>query len=262
MSIKKLINKKIIISAAADGIGWIIAQKCLTNGATVFISDNNTKALDKISKHDMFNKNLFFEKVNASNSEEVFSYFTSINNSTDHIDGLINNVGIAGPTGNIEDIEIEDWIETIETNVNSHFYYTKFAIPLLKKNKGASIINISSTAGLYGFPLRAPYSASKWAIIGMTKTLAMELGKFNIRVNAVCPGSVSGDRINRVIEAKAKKLGTTVSEIQKEFESHTSLQTFVSKEDIANIVIFLLSEDANKISGQSITIDGNTERMN
>ncbi len=262
MNIKKLINKKIIISAAADGIGWVIAQKCLANGATVFVSDNNTKALDKISKDEMFNKKLFFEKVNASSSEEVYNYFTSINNSTDHIDGLINNVGIAGPTGNIEDIEIEEWIETIETNVNSHFYYTKFAIPLLKKNKGASIINISSTAGLYGFPLRAAYSASKWAIIGMTKTLAMELGKYNIRVNAVCPGSVSGDRINRVIEAKAKKLDTTVSEIQKEFESHTSLKTFVSKEDIANIVIFLLSEEANKISGQAITIDGNTERMN
>jgi len=132
---------------------------------------------------------------------------------------------------------------------------------LLKKN-GGSIINISSTAGLFGFPLRAPYAASKWATIGLTKSLAMELGEFNIRVNAICPGSVSGDRMNKVIEAKAKSLGISKTKLQKDFESMTSLHTFVDKEDIANMVIFLLSDDAKKISGQVMTVDGNTERMN
>ena len=133
---------------------------------------------------------------------------------------------------------------------------------MLKKNNGGSIINLFSTAGLFGFPLRIPYAASKWAIIGMTKSLAMELGEFNVRVNAICPGSVSGDRMKRVIEAKAKSLGVTEDSLQKDYESMISLKTFVNKEDIANMAVFLLSQEAHKISGQVMTIDGNTERMN
>ena len=133
---------------------------------------------------------------------------------------------------------------------------------MLKKNKEGSIINISSTAGLFGFPLRTPYVASKWAVIGMTKSLAMELGEFNIRVNAICPGSVSGDRMKRVVEAKARSLGISEKELQEDYESMVSLKTFVDKEDIANMVLFLLSNEAHKISGQIMTVDGNTERMN
>ena len=178
------------------------------------------------------------------------------------IHALINNVGVAGPTGTMEDISVDDWNQTIETNLNSHFYFTKNAIPLLKQNNGGSIINLSSTAGIYGFPLRTPYAASKWAIIGVTKSLAMELGKFNIRVNAICPGSVSGDRINRVIEAKAKSLNIAINKVKEDFEEMVSLKTFVDKEDIANMAVFLLSSQAQKISGQIMTVDGNTERMN
>ena len=175
---------------------------------------------------------------------------------------MINNVGVAGPTGTMEDISVDDWNQTIETNLNSHFYFTKNAIPLLKQNNGGSIINLSSTAGIYGFPLRTPYAASKWAIIGVTKSLAMELGKFNIRVNAICPGSVSGDRINRVIEAKAKSLNIAINKVKEDFEEMVSLKTFVDKEDIANMAVFLLSSQAQKVSGQIMTVDGNTERMN
>ena len=157
---------------------------------------------------------------------------------------------------------MDDWNQTIETNLNSQFYFTKNAIPLLKQNNGGSIINLSSTAGIYGFPLRTPYAASKWAIIGVTKSLAMELGKFNIRVNAICPGSVSGDRINRVIEAKAKSLNIAINKVKEDFEEMVSLKTFVDKEDIANMAVFLLSSQAQKVSGQIMTVDGNTERMN
>jgi NAD(P)-dependent dehydrogenase (short-subunit alcohol dehydrogenase family) len=162
----------------------------------------------------------------------------------------------------MEDLSIVDWRQTIDINLNSHFYFTKYAIPLLKKNKEGSIINISSTAGLFGFPLRTPYVASKWAVIGMTKSLAMELGEFDIRVNAICPGSVSGDRMKRVIEAKAKSLGISEKELQEDYESMVSLKTFVDKEDIANMALFLLSNEAHKVSGQIMTVDGNTERMN
>ena len=115
---------------------------------------------------------------------------------------------------------------------------------------------------MFGFPLRTPYAASKWAVIGVTKSLAMELGEFNIRVNAICPGTVSGDRMERVIEAKAKSIGVSEEKLQKDYESMVSLKTFVSQEDIANMALFLLSNEAHKITGQVMTVDGNTERMN
>ena len=198
--------------------------------------------------------------MDAADVHSVKNYFESKKLSSIH--ALINNVGVAGPTGTMEDISVDDWNQTIETNLNSHFYFTKNAIPLLKQNNGGSIINLSSTAGIYGFPLRTPYAASKWAIIGVTKSLAMELGKFNIRVNAICPGSVSGDRINRVIEAKAKSLNTAIKKVKEDFEEMVSLKTFVDKEDIANMAVFLLSSQAQKVSGQIMTVDGNTERMN
>ena len=262
MNQKSLFNKKIVISAAADGIGWSIAQECMSNGALVYVSDKNKEALDNISRHDLYEKQLFLDRVNTHNFQEVENYFNKIKDKVDKIDALINNVGIAGPTGKLEDLDINDWKQTIDININSHFYYTKCAIPLLKKNNGGSIINLSSTAGLFGFPLRMPYAASKWAVIGMTKSLSMELGEFNVRVNAICPGSVYGDRMKRVIEAKAKSLGVTEDSLQKDYESMISLKTFVDKEDIANIAVFLISHEAHKISGQVMTVDGNTERMN
>ena len=261
MNHQKLLNKNIVISAAADGIGWSIAEYCMNNGATVYLSDINDQKLSLLKKHKNYKKTLFLDKVKTNDPESVLNYSLKLKDNISSIDALINNVGIAGPTGNIENLEIEEWKNTIDVNINSHFYFSKYFISLLKKN-GGSIINISSTAGLFGFPLRTPYASSKWAIIGLTKSLAMELGKFNIRVNAICPGSVSGNRMKRVIEAKSQSMGIPKKNLQKDFESMTSLNSFVDKEDIANTAIFLLTNDAKKISGQVITVDGNTERMN
>ncbi|MDP6164212.1 MAG: SDR family oxidoreductase [Candidatus Thioglobus sp.] len=253
-------SKNVVISAAADGIGWCIASALLEQGYTVYASDINQEKIDEINKHPLINKRLFIENVNASDPESVNHYFESLRNKVPGINALINNVGIAGPTGMMEEVSVDDWKNTIDTNLNSHFYFTKDAIPLLK-NKGGSIVNLSSTAGIFGFPLRTPYAASKWAIIGVTKSLAMELGQFNIRVNAICPGSVSGDRIDRVIKAKADSLSIDENQVREDFEGMVSLKTFVDKEDIANMVVFLLSDEASRVSGQVMTVDGNTERM-
>ena len=253
-------SKNVVISAAADGIGWCIASTLLEQGYTVYASDINQEKIDEINKHPLINKRLFIENVNASDPDSVNHYFESLRNKVLDINALINNVGIAGPTGMMEEVSVDDWKNTIDTNLNSHFYFTKDAIPLLK-NKGGSIVNLSSTAGIFGFPLRTPYAASKWAIIGVTKSLAMELGQFNIRVNAICPGSVSGDRIDRVIKAKADSLSIDENQVREDFEGMVSLKTFVDKEDIANMVVFLLSDEASRVSGQVMTVDGNTERM-
>jgi len=254
-------NKKIIISAGASGIGWSTAKICLSKGAIVYICDIDNKSLNKIRKHPLTNKRLFSYKCDASDEDDVSSFFNEINKKTKKIDALINNVGIAGPTGTIDKLSSDDWEKTLKVNIISHFYFSKLAIPMLKKNKGGSIINISSGAGIMGFPLRSPYAASKWAIIGMTKTLAMELGKFKIRVNAICPGTIKGDRMVRVIRDKAKFLKVSKKKIEKDFISMASMNCWIYEEDIGKMCSFLISKDGERISGQTIPVDGNATRM-
>ena len=256
-----LYNKKIIISAGASGIGWSTAKVCLSRGAIVYLCDIDNKSLNKIRKHPLNNKKLFSYEFDASDEYEVSNFFQQVNKKTKKIDALINNVGVAGPTGTIEKLSSEDWERTLKINVISHFYFTKLAIPMLKKNKGGSIINISSGAGIMGFPLRSPYAASKWAVIGVTKTLAMELGKFKIRVNAICPGTIKGDRMVRVIKDKAKFLKISKKLIEKEFVSMASMNCWIYEEDIAKMCSFLISSDGERISGQTIPVDGNATRL-
>ena len=254
-------NKKIIISAGASGIGWAIAKVCLSRGAYVYLCDINNKSLNKTQKHPSNNKKLFSYECDASDEYEVSNFFDQVKKKTKKIDALINNVGVAGPTGTIEKLNSEDWERTLKVNVISHFYFTKLAIPMLKKNKGGSIINISSGAGIMGFPLRSPYAASKWAVIGITKTLAMELGKYKIRVNAICPGTIKGDRMVRVIRDKAKFLKISKKLIEKDFISMASMNCWIQEEDIGKMCSFLISNDGERISGQAIPVDGNATRM-
>tara|TARA_B100000686_G_C16459548_1_gene796351 strand:- start:57 stop:842 length:786 start_codon:yes stop_codon:yes gene_type:complete len=254
-------NKKIIISAGASGIGWATVKVCLSKGATVYLCDIDIKSLNRVKKNSLYNKRLFVYECDASDEDEVSSFFNQINRKTKKIDALINNVGIAGPTGTIDKLTSDDWEQTLKTNVISHFYFTKLAIPMLKKNKGGSIINIASGAGIMGFPLRSPYAASKWAVIGVTKTLAMELGKYKIRVNAICPGTIKGDRMVRVIKDKAKFLKISKKKIEKDFVSMASMNCWIYEEDIGNICSFLISKDGERISGQAIPVDGNATRM-
>ena len=258
---KNLKNKKIIISAGASGIGWSTAKLLLSRGATVYICDIDKKFINKTKKHPLNNKKLFSYECDASNENQVSIFFKQISKKTKKIDALINNVGIAGPTGTIEKLKSKDWEQTLKINVISHFYFSRLAIPMLKKNKSGTIINFSSSAGIFGFPLRSPYAASKWAVVGITKTMAMELGKFNIRVNAICPGTIKGDRMRRVIRDKAKFLKVSKKSVEKEFVSMTSLNNWIYEEDIGKMSCFLISDDAARISGQIIAVDGNTIRM-
>ena len=254
-------NKKIIISAGASGIGWATAKICLSKGAIVYLCDIDNKSLNRINKHPLTNKRLFSYECDASDEDEVSNFFNQIRKKTNKIDALINNVGVAGPTGTIERLKSDDWEQIFKINVISHFYFSKLSIPLLKKNKGGSIINISSGAGIMGFPLRSPYTASKWAIVGVTKTLAMELGKFKIRVNAICPGTIKGNRMVRVIRDKAKFLNVSKKKVEKEFVSMASMNCWIYEEDIGKMCSFLISKDGERISGQAIAVDGNATRM-
>jgi len=258
---KSLKNKKIIISAGASGIGWAITKVCVAKGASVYLCDIDPKAINKVKKHPSYNKRIFVSETDASDEMEVVDFFYKVKKKFRNLDALINNVGVAGPTGIIEKLDSNEWENTLHVNVNSHFYFNKQAIPLLKKSKTSSIINISSGAGIMGFPLRSPYAASKWAVVGMTKTLAMELGKYKIRVNVICPGTIKGDRMKRVIRDKAKFTKISAKKIENEFVSMASMNSWVYEDDIGKMCAFLISDEAERISGQIIGVDGNAIRL-
>ncbi|MEM7282284.1 MAG: SDR family oxidoreductase, partial [Pseudomonadota bacterium] len=173
----------------------------------------------------------------------------------------INNAGVAGPSAPVEDVGFEEWQHCINIDLGGVFYATKLAVPRLRASGGGSIINISSTAGLFGYPLRSPYAAAKWGVVGLTKTWAMELGKDGIRVNAVCPGSVSGPRIDGVIERDAKQRGLSPEEVRAVYQKQTSMGVFVDAKDVANTVVFLASDAARYVSGQVLAVDGHTESL-
>jgi NAD(P)-dependent dehydrogenase (short-subunit alcohol dehydrogenase family) len=261
MTDQSLKNKKIVISAGASGIGWATTKVCISRGAQVFLCDVNQKLINKISKNNKYKNKIFAYECDASNESEVTDFFSKILKKTKKIDALINNIGISGPTGTLEKIDSEEWERTLKVNVVSHFYFTKQAIPIIKKNKKGSIVNLSSGAGIMGFPLRSPYAASKWAIVGLTKTLAMELGKFNIRVNAICPGTIKGNRMKRVVKDKAKFLKVSQNAVEKEFISMASMNSWIYEEDIGKMCAFLISNESERISGQIIGVDGNAVRL-
>jgi len=254
-------NKKIIISAGASGIGWATTKICVAKGASVYLCDIDLKAINKVKKHPLYNRRIFVSESDASDEIQVIDFFNKIKRKFKNLDALINNVGIEGPTRPIEKLDSNEWENTMHVNVNSHFYFTKQAIPLLKKSKNGSIINISSVAGIMGYPLRSPYAASKWAVVGITKTLAMELGKYKIRVNAICPGTIKGDRMKRVIRDKAKFTKIATKKIEKEFVSMASMNSWIYEDDIGKMCAFLVSKDSERISGQIIGVDGNAIRL-
>ena len=175
------------------------------------------------------------------------------------LDALVNNAGTAGPTGPVETLELDGWRRTLAVNLDGMFLCARAAVPALRRAGGGSIVNLSSTAGLQGYPLRSPYAAAKWGVIGFTRTLAMELGPARIRVNAICPGSVRGDRIDRVIAAQAAARDVPEEAVRQRWLEQVSLRTFVDAEDVAALTLFLTSRQGAKISGQAIPVDGHTE---
>lgn len=252
-------NFTALVSAGANGIGKVIAETLLSLGARVHICDISPEAVEDFLK---VNPSATATVCDVSDFSHVESVYKEMISHYGKLDLLVNNAGIAGPTAKVEDIAPTDWRNTIDVDLNAQFYFTKLAVPLLKQNKqGGSIINISSNAAFFGFPLRSPYTAAKWALIGLTKTWAMELGPSNIRVNAICPGSVKGPRINGVIERDAKERGVSVEKIRELYQLQSSMRLFVGPEDVANTIAFLASPLGACISGQAIGLDGHTESL-
>jgi len=244
---------RVLVTAGAAGIGLSIATTFADAGARVFVCDIDRDALSALNT---VRPSIGIAPADVSTPAEVAAMFADAVASLGGLDVLVNNAGIAGPTAKVEDISIEDWDKTIAIDLNGMFYCARLAVPLLKSAGGGSIINLSSIAGRLGYPLRSPYCAAKWGVIGFTKSLAIELGPSNIRVNAILPGVVEGERVNRVIDARASARGIDFEEALKQFVAPISLRHMVSAQDIANMALFLASPAGASISGQALSVCG------
>lgn len=249
-------GKRVLVTAGANGIGFAIAKAYQSRGASVVVTDIDPKAL-ALAEDEGFTA----IESNAANEEDVIRLMDEIDRKHGGLDVLVNNAGIAGPTGAIETVSTQDWKQTFDVNIHSQFLCIKHGLPLLRKATEASIVNLSSAAGRVGMTNRSAYSASKWAVVGLTKTLAIELGAEGIRVNAICPGAVDGPRIRSVMAAKAEFLGVDVDEIASQYESQSSLNRMITVEDVANMAVFVSSDLARNVNGQVLAVDGNTEKL-
>jgi NAD(P)-dependent dehydrogenase (short-subunit alcohol dehydrogenase family) len=248
----------VLVTAGASGIGRFIAERFLEHDCKVHICDISE---DKINVFLEENPTATASLADICDNNQVEQLFRDLVSKYDGLDILINNAGIAGPTAPVEEIQPEEWDRTIAVDLNGHFYCTRLAVPLLKSKGAGCIINISSNAAFFGFPLRSPYTAAKWALIGLTKTWAMELGSHNIRVNAICPGSVKGDRIDSVIEREASQRGVDSKSVRQSYLEQSSMRLFVDPEDVASMAVFLCSDLGASLSGQAIGVDGHTENL-
>jgi NAD(P)-dependent dehydrogenase (short-subunit alcohol dehydrogenase family) len=244
---------RVLVTAGAGGIGHEIAKRFLDEGARVHVCDVDDAALGKLAIK------VTATKADVANRDDVERLFKDVSKSLGGLDVLVNNAGIAGPTGRVDEIDPADWDRCIAIDLTGLFNCARLAVPLLKSSDNASIINLSSIAGRLAFPLRSPYAAAKWGVVGLTKALAAELGEYGIRVNAIQPGIVEGDRIRRVFESKARALNKSYDEVAQSAVSKTSLKTMVTPTQLADQILFLCSPLGKTISGQAISICGDAQ---
>ncbi len=255
---KSLQGKHVLITAGAQGIGLATARKFLEAGAAVHICDVDVAACEAAAAA---HPGLDVSVTDVSSEAQVKAMFGALSDKWGKLDALVNNAGVSGPTSRLEETALDDWQRTLDVNLTGTFLCARSAVPLLRAAGGGSIVNISSVAGRLGFSLRSPYSASKFGLAGLTQTWAMELGPLNIRVNSVLPGVVSGDRVERIIAARAAAGGVSNDVMRAQLVDKVSLRRMTSPEDVANQVVFLCSDEGAIISGQSISVCGNVEYL-
>lgn len=246
-------DKRVIITAAADGIGKVIAEEYIKRGAIVAICDIQE---EKVKAFSEAHPEALAEVCDVGNDDDLMAWLDRSLEFLGGCDTLINNAGIAGPTAPIEEVTPAEVRAVLNIGLVAQFTCIAKVLPGMKKQKSGLIINMSSVGGIHAFPNRTPYSAAKRGVVGLSESLAAEVGPHNIRVNTVCPGAISGDRQERVLEARAKAENRSVEEVRKDVLSVNSLRTFIPPEDIAGCILYFDSPYGERVSGQVISVDG------
>ena len=251
-------NKVAIITAGADGIGYVTAKTFMDNGYRVAICDVNGDAVHNFRQNHPEHMAVV---LNVVDENGVQDFVKSIYEQYNRIDVLVNNAGTGGASKLVEDFTYEEFKTCMSINIDGAFLFTREVMPIMKAQKSGSIVNMSSTGGQYGYANRSPYCAAKWAVIGLTQTWAAEAGTHNVRVNAIAPGSVAGDRMDRVIANDAKVKGVSEQHIRDSYTATSAMGDFVEKQDIADTIFYLCGDGAKRVSGQCIAVDGYTDTL-
>jgi len=247
---------RVVITAGAAGIGREIARAFREEGATVSVCDIDPRAVD-----GMGDTGIRARVCDVGDRPALRRFIAESAEAMGGIDCLVNNAGTAGPTARVEDVDPGDWDDCIGICLTAQFIGVQAALPFLRDSANASIVNLSSAAGRLGFAMRTPYAAAKWGVIGFTKSLSVELGPEGIRANAILPGLVAGDRIRRVIEAKAQRQGRAFAEAEADALALTGMRSYVTQRQIADQIVFLASERGRTISGQAVAVDADTQAL-
>lgn len=258
MRLPGLSGQRVVVTAGAGGIGLAIAQQLHAQGARIAICDVDPAALQRSGAAL---GDCIAMQADVSDESAVDEFFDAVRDNLGGLDALINNAGIAGPTGKLEELSPQDWRRCVDICLTGQFLCARRAIPMLKASGGGAMVNMSSAAGKHGYAFRTPYSAAKFGVIGLTQSLAKELGPDNIRVNAILPGIVEGPRMDGVIKARAHATGVSFDVMRDEYLKKVSMRRMVTADDIAATVAFLISDAGANLSGQSLAVDGNVEAL-
>lgn len=250
---------RVLVTGGGGGIGRVIAETLTAAGAHVHITDVHENTINEAISAIPGLTGTLGDAADARDADRTLQDVVA---RFEGLDVLVNNVGIAGPTGNVETYSDDEVGQTIDVNIKSHFYFLNRCVPLLKASgNNPSVLAVSSVAGRLGYGYRSPYAATKWAIVGMIKSLAAELGPAGVRANAILPGAVQGPRMDKVMADRAEALGVSFEEMKQSNLNKISLRRMVDAGDVADLALFLTSSMARNISGQAISVDGNTEYL-
>lgn len=253
-----LTGMRVVVTAGAAGIGRVIAEAFAQRGARVHVCDIDDAALDRVAGAVGA---ISASRADVAEPAAVAALFAQVQRDLGGLDVLVNNAGIAGPTARVEDIAPKALEQTLAVNLASQFHCARHAVPMLAAAGGGAIINLSSVAGRLGYAMRSPYAAAKWGVIGLTKSLAIELGGDHIRVNALLPGHVATERFDRVVAAKAAAVGVSEDAMRSRILDVVSLKQTVAAADVANMALYLCSPFGATITGQAISVCGDVQMM-
>jgi NAD(P)-dependent dehydrogenase (short-subunit alcohol dehydrogenase family) len=254
----KLADRIAIVTGAAKGMGWDICLTLAREGAHLVLAARDVPPLDKLAKEiEALGRRALVAPTDVTDESAVERLVARTKETYGRIDILVNAAGVTGPIETpVQEIKVEDFRFVLEANVVGTFLPTKHVLPVMIAQKYGKVLNISGTSGLRGYKYRAAYSSSKWALRGFTRTVALEVGPHNVNVNALHPGIVAGDRMDKLCREKARKRGWTPEQVYAEYENEMALRRVTVSQDIANAVLFLVSDDSKNMTGQSVTVDG------
>jgi Dehydrogenases with different specificities (related to short-chain alcohol dehydrogenases) len=248
-------GKNAIVTGAAAGLGQVVALELAKEGANVFIGDFQDPS-DTIEKIRHAGGNAAYSLCDIRNDDEVKAMVSAAADYfRNRIDILVNNAGFNGKASLVKDMKSEDWENTLDINLTGTMRVTRAVIPYMIEQNEGRIVNVASNVARRGLPYRSDYVSSKWAVLGLTQTLALELVDHNVRVNAVCPGPILVDRIYQVMGMHAEAEGLKLEDVEKDW-ANVPMKRFIKPEEVASVIQFLASDASSAMTGQALNVTG------